>query len=102
MRKAKKPSSNQDNVSEIVPIAQSNMVKTFIYGLMPGALREIENLFKEAVSSLQANLVSSDRLQPKDDIEAFKEEAKVLFSMGFRFRQALLIHMGTSITGTAT
>lgn len=44
---------DQHNVSEIVPLAQSEMVKTFIYGMMPGVLKEIDTIFEDIMNGVK-------------------------------------------------
>ena len=40
---------NQDDVSHIMPLAQSDMVNTFVHGISPSAAQEIEQSFSDAI-----------------------------------------------------
>jgi hypothetical protein len=71
---------DQHNVSEIVPLAQSEMVKTFIYGMMPGVLKEIDTIFEDIMNGVQEDLITLGKLQKGDDISELKANAKERFS----------------------
>jgi hypothetical protein len=68
------------NVSEIVPIAQSEMVDTFICGANINALVHIDNSFEEAVTELISSLKESGKLGK--DVETADEEAEAMTSFG--------------------
>jgi hypothetical protein len=71
---------DQHNVSEIVPLAQSEMVKTFIYGMMPGVLKQIDTIFEDIMNGIQEDLITLGKLQKGDDISKLKATAKERFS----------------------
>lgn len=68
-----------DNSSAIEPLAQSDMVKTFIYGASPSALNEIGNLVNEALSSFENSLVEKGHLQKGTDFAELRNQASVEF-----------------------
>lgn len=55
-------SIDQSNVSEILPFARSEMIKTFMYGASLGGLVEIDHLFVKSVDAFEDGLLSSGAL----------------------------------------
>ena len=55
---------NQDDVSHIMPLAQSDMVKTFVNGISPTAAQEIEKSFSKAIDEFCNTIkISGDSAQ---------------------------------------
>jgi hypothetical protein len=71
---------SHNNVSDIKPLAQSEMVKTFIYGTSISALVEIDELFVKAMDHFKDGLVQAGHLQADVDVELQKQAAKDQFT----------------------
>ena len=70
---------SEDNVSEIVPIAQSEMAKGFMYGLPPRVMGEIESGLVKAIDEIEDELRKINKLQSNDNIDKLKEIVKDKF-----------------------
>lgn len=71
---------SHNNVSEIKDFAQSEMVKTFIYGASIEALVEIDRIFVKTVDAYTDALVKAGHLKAGLDLEDAKVAAKTNFS----------------------
>jgi hypothetical protein len=57
-------------VSEIVPFAKSDMMKTFMFGASPTALEELDKLFTEGLGQFANALKSAGLLAPQANVDA--------------------------------
>jgi hypothetical protein len=77
-------STSHQNISEIIPLAQSEMVNTFIYGASISAIGEIEKNFSTAIDDYTSKLAQAGSLSAPNPaepnaIEAHKEHARTVF-----------------------
>lgn len=79
---------NQENISEIVPLARSDMMKTFAYGLGAETGTKIDEEFSNALNTFEAFLREQCGLDA--DTAAFKSMVREQFS------SAILSYMYTS------
>jgi len=70
------------DVSRVLPIAQSSMIDTFIWGLSNDSLIEIDSELASAFVSLEKELKDAGLIEPSADLTKFVGEAKKKFSMG--------------------
>lgn len=71
---------SQENVSEIVHLAQSSMSETFTYGIDTTALSEIERGLSEVIDGLHNDLRTADKLKDEQGMDELKEKAKESFN----------------------
>ena len=77
-------STNHQNISEIIPLAQSEMVDTFICGASMSALEEIDKHFVQAIDEYTDAITASGNMNALDDpaikiIDGLKENSKTKF-----------------------
>jgi hypothetical protein len=70
---------SQENTADIVPIARSAMVKTFMYGLAPGGMNEIASAFTKALDGFHDALVTDGKISTQDNIDALKTKTTDVF-----------------------
>jgi hypothetical protein len=74
-----KKNINQENVTEILPFAQSEMSKAFMYGVQPSVLRHIHQTLAKAFDHFGDLLKQGNYIAKDVDIENLKEESKTKF-----------------------
>jgi hypothetical protein len=67
------------NTSAIEPLAQSDMVKTFIYGASPSALEKISELVQESMGRFEAALIEKGYLDKDIDLDAIRTDVSERF-----------------------
>lgn len=67
---AQAKSISVDNVSEIVPLAQSDMIKTFMFGASPTALGRLDGLFETGLSVFVDDLKQNGHLAQTANVDA--------------------------------
>lgn len=75
-------SISHENVSDIKNFAQSEMVKTFIYGASIPALQHIDTTFEGALGDFCKSLVEHGHVKPEVDLAKLREVAKSAFNEG--------------------
>ncbi|MGJ5087375.1 hypothetical protein ACQR06_17730 [Bradyrhizobium sp. HKCCYLRH1065] len=71
---------DQENTAQIVPIARSSMIKTFMYGAPPSMLTDIETEASHMIETIQANLISAGMLDPNANIDQIKADGMEHFN----------------------
>ena len=71
-----------DHVSEIIPVAQSEMVNTFIYGISDEGIHEIEKSFLSALNTYKEKICENHGFDEKIDLDKEMEESKNAFFKG--------------------
>jgi hypothetical protein len=72
-------SISQGNTSEIIPFAQSDMTKTFMYGINVDALADIDTDHARSLDAFEAALKNDGKLQQSDDLSAIKAQTQTDF-----------------------
>lgn len=75
---------SQENVSEIVPLAQSEMAKGFMHGLAPSMSRLIDREVTSALDGLGRSLATANLLVQGTDTSQFEADARNMFSDNVR------------------
>lgn len=69
-----------NDVSKIVPLAKTQMVNTFIYGISDASLHEIATAFNGAIEAFAQDLVSRGLLAEDADTDKIKTDVQEKFS----------------------
>ena len=67
---------SHENSSDYVPLAQADMIRTFIYGIGTQALVDIDDFFIKHVDAIEADLKKNQKLAAAEDLDALKQQAK--------------------------
>lgn len=71
---------SQQNISELVPLAQSEMVETFIYGVAPSATKEIEEEYVRSFDDFCKEIEKVGLLLNRKNIKSHIDAAKDKFT----------------------
>lgn len=71
---------SQENSSAIVPFAQDEMIRTFMYGVSMTGLRRLDADFKKGIALFEEELKKADKLPKAEDLSDLVSQASSVFS----------------------
>jgi hypothetical protein len=71
---------DQENQSDFVPFAQSEMIDTFIWGVSIGSMVKMDEIFMKQLENLEQKIKDAGKMPDSEDISPFKQEMKDNFA----------------------
>lgn len=83
-QETKRKAATHESVSHVVPVAQSEMVNTFIHGISPSAVGAIGSIFRKALHAFEKEACKDDQNRQELRVQASERFRGALLEMLFQ------------------